>query len=121
MSAFGNVLILVFAGKTERRGTIPRWSWPVVTAIFLLISGLYCVGFRALQSRFGDLVSVKIKIEDLDQDAQGLRSIVRDPDEALATATDGSERRVIVETSNWLAHCGVALTDNGHLAGKYLF
>ena len=50
-----------------------------------------------------------------------MRSMVRDPDEALATAIDGSERRVIVETSGWLAHCGVALTDIGHLAGKYLF
>jgi hypothetical protein len=119
--ALGNILILVFAGKTKQKNNIPRWWWPVVTAIVLAISGLYWGAIKALGLRFGDLVGVKIRIEDLSQDAQGPRSMVRDPDEALANTIDGSERRVIVQTSGWPARCGPALADIGNLASRYLF
>ena len=116
--AFGNVRILVFAGKTYQEGKIPRWWWPIVATIILFASGLYWAGIQIFMSRtIGDLVGLSIRIEKKGE----RRSMVRGPEEILADRMDGSGRQVIVETSGWLASCHKALRILGNRTGKYLF
>jgi uncharacterized membrane protein len=131
--ALGNVLILVFAGKTHKPGKIPRWWWPVVTFIILFMSALYWVGMRILmmkttvinsdshdQKTVGDLIGLSVRVEykgDIDISP----TIAKDIDETLAAKVDGSRRRVVVETSGWLASIGKSVDNFRNLVGRYLF
>lgn len=42
-------MILVVSALPKKKGTIPRWWWPVVTALAFGGSFLYWCGFMALQ------------------------------------------------------------------------
>lgn len=42
-------MILVVSALPKKNGTIPRWWWPVVTALVVGGSFLYWCGFAALQ------------------------------------------------------------------------
>ncbi|KAJ4330121.1 hypothetical protein N0V87_010285 [Didymella glomerata] len=95
--ALGNILILVFAGKTHKAGKIARWWWPVVAFIVLFVSGMYWLGIRLFMTeRISNRTGLKIRIE------QEPRAVVTDTHEALAKAVDGSGRRVITTTDGRL-------------------
>ncbi|KAF2624273.1 amino acid transporter [Macroventuria anomochaeta] len=131
--ALGNVLILVFAGKTHKPGKIPRWWWPIVTFIILFTSALYWAGMRVLmvktrainpttheQKTIGDLVGLSVRVE-CKGDENLPPNIARDIDETLAAKVDGSQRRVIVETRGWLASLGNSFDDFRKMVSRYLF
>lgn len=44
-----NCVVLVVSALPQKRGTIPRWWWPAITAMVLGASFLYWSGFTALQ------------------------------------------------------------------------
>ena len=129
--ALGNVVILIFAGKTHNEGRIPRWWWPIVTVIILFVSALYWLGMRVLRiettatgpdgqpKTVGDIVGLSVRIyqggDDLPEELR------RDVDEKLAAKLDGSRRRVVVSTSGWLASVCGSLESFGGIIGKALF
>jgi hypothetical protein len=131
--ALGNVLILVFAGKTQRDGEIPRWWWPVVLGIILLVSLMWWAGMQVLRIKtstrdpvtgeyktVGDLVGLSIRIEWKRQgDVPPI--LEKDIDEALSAKVDGSGRRVIAETNGWLASLSKSIKNCKEFMARYVF
>ena len=131
--ALGNLLILIFAGKTHSPGKIPRWWWPVTIFLLLIASALYWAGIRVTRietsrtdsatgnkKTVGDLIGFKVIVYY--KDSNHVPSVVeKDIDEALAAKVDGSKRRVVVQTSGKLAGLGKKVDIIKDLLGKYLF
>lgn len=129
----GNILILIFAGKTTGQDKIPRWWWPATMACLLFGSFLYWAAMQILMIRMsmvnestgelktiGDCIGLKVKVYHLD--TEDMPSKVRNSMvEAFAAKVDGSHRRVQVKASGRLASWGVWYDTTMDWLGKYLF
>lgn len=104
-----------------------------MTFLVLFTSALYWAGMRVLMIKtrvinpashekktIGDLVGLSIRVECKGNDDL-LPNIAKDIDETLAAKVDGSRRRVVVETSGWLASVGKSFDNFGRLVDRYLF
>ncbi|KAF2129907.1 hypothetical protein P153DRAFT_315302 [Dothidotthia symphoricarpi CBS 119687] len=129
----GNILILIFSGKTTNPGKIPRWWWPTTIVFLLFVSFLCWAAIRISMieisvldrstgemKTIGDYIGFKVKVyhldtEDMPSNIKG--SIV----EAFAAKIDGSQRRIQVKTSGWWANWGTRYDKTKDLLGKYLF
>lgn len=130
--ASGNLLILIFAGKTHNEDKIPRWWWPIIISLLLLGSFIYWAGMRLTMVKtnvvnsagetqtIGDLFGFKVVIYY--KDSLNVPTVVeKDIDETLAAKVDGSKRRVVVQTSGRLAGLGVYFDNVKEFVFKYLF
>ncbi|CAO2656259.1 Nn.00g050620.m01.CDS01 [Neocucurbitaria sp. VM-36] len=131
--ALGNLLILIFAGKTHITGKIPRWWWPITIFLLLLASALYWAGMRVTMIKtsikddttgdkktVGDLIGFKVDVYYKDSDHVP-PVVEKDIDEALAAKVDGSKRRVVVQTSGRIAGMGTRFDVIKDFSGRYLF
>ena len=68
----------------------------------------------------GEKVGLKVRVvwKDTRNKPPGVE---KDIDETLAAKVDGSGRRVILETSGWLATIGRSFDGIGDIVAKYLF
>jgi amino acid transporter len=131
--AIGNLLIVIFAGKTHNVGKIPRWWWPVTTAILFFASFVYWAGIYILQlptkaqdtktgnfKTVGELIGFKIIVYY--KNTVNVPPVVeKNIDETLAAKVDGSGRRVVVQTSGWLEGWGKGVDGVKDFLGRYLF
>lgn len=113
--ASGNLVILGFAGKTHDPRKIPRWWWPIIITIIILASFIYWAAMSITMIKtkrvdshgntktIGDLIGFKVVVHYPDT---APRVIKDDIDEKLAAQIDGSQRRVMVETSGWFKKLG---------------
>lgn len=131
--AIGNVLILVFAGKTRNPGKIPRWWWPITVFIILYASAMYWAIMRLLMVKtsrtnektgdrmtLGETIGLKVQVV-FRNDEDVPPKVKKSMEDTLAAQVDGSQRRVIVETSGWLKGWGKRMDRIGEFLAQYLF
>lgn len=128
--AIANLVVLGFAGSTHTPGKIARWWWPVTMVILIAASFLYWAGMRITMVQtnvvdekggyktVGDFIGFKVSIYYQDNAPPGVKE---DIDDKLAAKIDGSKRRVVVETSGWLAGGGKAYDKVKYVLGKFIF
>jgi amino acid transporter len=131
--AMGNLLILIFAGKTHDAGKIPRWWWPITILILFFASFLYWAGIYILQlpsktqdtrtgnfKTLGEIIGLEVLVYDKDS-PNVPADVGKDIDEKLAAKVDGSGRRVVVRTSGWLKGWEKGVNGVKDVLVRYLF
>jgi hypothetical protein len=112
-------VILVFAAKDRSTGKIPRYWWPAVISIFMAASFIYWAVIVILQQPIGKTFGLKVTVYH--DSAQTPKAIKDDILDKLASKSDGSERRVHVETVGWLKSVCSTLAKLGAMIRRALF
>ncbi|KAL6707409.1 hypothetical protein ACN47E_004188 [Coniothyrium glycines] len=131
--AAGNILILVFAGKTHISGKIPRLWWFITIVAILFVSALYWGVIQLLMKprggqnlddtpkTWGDLVGIKLVIYK-NADSEDVPEEVRnDINDAWFMRVDGSKRRVHAVFTGRMAQAGASVTRVRNFIAEWIF
>jgi amino acid transporter len=130
--AAGNILILVFSGKTHNQGKTPRWWWLVTLVAIIAVSWFYWGTIQLLKKTrvpaedgsprtWGDILGVRLRIYE-NAAAPGVPpEVARDINDAWLSRIDGSKRRVHVTFHGPLARLGQTFERGKDVIAQYVF